>query len=251
MFSGGIGSWAAAKRVAAIHGTRNLTLLFADTLIEDEDLYRFLREAAKNVGGKLTRIAEGRTPWEVFKDERFIGNSMVDPCSKILKRNFMRRWLEEHCDPRQTVVYLGIDWSEIHRLERAAKRWSPWKVEAPLCDRPLRSKEELLKDLRRERLRPPRLYELGFPHNNCGGFCVKAGQAQFRRLLEVMPERYAEHERKEDELRVFLGKNVSVLKDRRGGQSRPISLRQFRERVHADANAFDPYEWGGCGCAVD
>jgi len=68
MFSGGIGSWAAAKRVAAVHGTAGLILLFTDTLIEDADLYRFLADAAVNVGGQLVRIAEGRTPWEVFRD---------------------------------------------------------------------------------------------------------------------------------------------------------------------------------------
>lgn len=34
-FSGGIGSWAAARRVADHHGTDGLVLLFADTLIED------------------------------------------------------------------------------------------------------------------------------------------------------------------------------------------------------------------------
>ena len=32
MFSGGIGSWATAKRVAAQHGTADLTLLFTDTV---------------------------------------------------------------------------------------------------------------------------------------------------------------------------------------------------------------------------
>jgi 3'-phosphoadenosine 5'-phosphosulfate sulfotransferase (PAPS reductase)/FAD synthetase len=56
MFSGGIGSWAAAKRVAERHGTSTLTLLFTDTLIEDADLYRFLVDAAENVGAKLARI---------------------------------------------------------------------------------------------------------------------------------------------------------------------------------------------------
>ena len=38
MFSGGVGSWAAAKRVVERHGTEGVVLLFADTLIEDEDL---------------------------------------------------------------------------------------------------------------------------------------------------------------------------------------------------------------------
>ena len=45
MFSGGIGSWAAAKRVRVEPGD-SLILLFTDTLIEDPDLYRFLGQAA-------------------------------------------------------------------------------------------------------------------------------------------------------------------------------------------------------------
>lgn len=251
MFSGGIGSWAAAKRVAKDHGTTDLVLLFGDTLIEDDDLYRFLREAADDVGGQLVWIAEGRTPWEVFRDERFIGNSMADPCSKILKRNFLRRWLAEHCDPTETTVYLGIDWSEIHRLERAADRWAPWTVQAPLCKPPLTSKEELLRSASKVGLRPPRLYELGFPHNNCGGFCVKAGQGHFKRLLEVLPERYRMHEEKEEELRAYLGRDVSILKDRRGGRTSPMSMREFRKRVQDEPSTVDEFEWGGCGCAVD
>lgn len=40
MFSGGVGSWAAAKRVAERRGTDGLILLFADTKSEDEDTYR-------------------------------------------------------------------------------------------------------------------------------------------------------------------------------------------------------------------
>lgn len=42
-YSGGVGSWAVAKRVIARHGAENTTLLFTDTLIEDSDLYRFLK----------------------------------------------------------------------------------------------------------------------------------------------------------------------------------------------------------------
>ena len=63
MFSGGVGSWMTSKRVADKYGVENLHLLFADTLMEDEDLYRFLEEAAENIGGKLIKIVEGRTPW--------------------------------------------------------------------------------------------------------------------------------------------------------------------------------------------
>lgn len=248
MFSGGAGSWATAKRVAEKHGTENLVLLFADTLMEDDDLYRFLDEAAEDVGGELVKVAEGRDPWQVFFDVRFLGNSRVDPCSRILKRELLRKWLEEHCTPSETTVYIGIDWSESHRFERAEQHWDPWKCYAPMCDPPYLDKLQVLEALREAGIRPPRLYELGFPHNNCGGFCIKAGQAHFKLLLETMPERYAYHERREAELREHLGKKVSVLRDRRGGETTPMTLTEFRQRVQATPEQLDLFEWGGCAC---
>lgn len=248
MFSGGAGSWGAAKRVAERHGTDDLTLLFADTLIEDEDLYRYLGEAAANVGGELVRLEEGRDPWQIFFDERFLGNTRIDPCSKILKRQLMRGWLEQNRDPDDTTVYLGFDWTEIHRMERASGYWAPWVVEAPLCQPPLTSKADLLEELFTQGVKPPRLYGMGFEHNNCGGFCIKAGQAQFERLLRMMPDRYRYHERREQELRDYLGKDVAILRDRQGGTVKPLTLRAFRERLEANPTLFDDSEWGACAC---
>lgn len=250
-FSGGAGSWATAKRVAEQHGTDDLTLLFADTLIEDEDLYRFLHEAAENVGGRLEVIAEGRDPWTVFFDKRFIGNTRIDPCSRILKREFIRKWLDAEYDPADTVVYLGIDWTEAHRIERARPFWEPWTIEAPLCEPPLLTKDEIREQLEREGIRPPRLYAMGFAHNNCGGFCVKGGQAQFATLLRQKRELYLYHEGREQEFRDFIGKDVAILRDRTGGRTRPLTLREFRERLEVQPDLFDQDEWGGCGCAVD
>lgn len=54
MFSGGVGSFAAAARVMRQYG-RDLTLVFADTLIEDADLYRFLVEAGAWLTGNAGR----------------------------------------------------------------------------------------------------------------------------------------------------------------------------------------------------
>ena len=248
MFSGGLASWAAAKRVAAENGTDALVLLFSDTLMEDEDLYRFLDQAAADVGGELVRLVEGRDPWQVFFDVRFLGNSRVDPCSKILKRKLLRKWLEKHCAPTETIVYLGYDWTEEHRVETTRERMKPWRVEAPLTRPPYRMKDQLGDDARALGIDPPRLYKLGFIHNNCGGFCIKAGQAQFARLLHTMPARYRYHEQREQELREHLDKDVAILRDRRGGVLRPMTLRDFRERLERNAGAFDQHDWGGCGC---
>jgi len=249
MFSGGIGSWAAAKRVAERHGTDNLTLLFTDTLIEDEDLYRFLEEAAANVGGKLVRIAEGRTPWQVFRDVKFLGSARGDPCSRILKREMSNCWLTDNCDPTNTIVYVGIDWTEAHRYTRLAARRAEagWRYEAPLCEAPWLQKHDMLLMCKEDGIAPPRLYALGFAHNNCGGFCVKAGAGHFANLLRTLPELYAHHEAEEAAIQPLLASPQTILRDRTGGDIKPLSLRALRERIETGWQP-DLFDLGGCGC---
>ncbi len=248
MFSGGVGSWAAAKRVAERHGTADLTLLFADTKQEDEDTYRFVQEAAQNVGAPLVTVADGRTPWEVFRDKRWLGNARLAQCSHLLKQEPCRRWMQEHAGPDATV-YIGIDWTELHRLPGAEKGWQPWRVEAPMVEKPLLTKPMMLDWLRREGLRVPRLYEWGFSHNNCIS-CVRGGQAYFKRLLTYLPDEYRYHEQQEQALREYLDKDVSILREQVQGEKRPLTLAELRERIEADQQ-IDMFDIGGCGCFLD
>ncbi len=250
--SGGVGSWATGRIVKdeiAQNGD-TLTLLFADTLIEDADTYRFLYAAADDLETPLTRIADGRTPWEVFKDNRFLGNTRVDLCSRILKRELLASYLDAHFDPADTINYIGIDWTEVHRLERARPRWEPWKLEAPLVETTF-SKADLLTWAETRGLPRQRLYEMGMPHANCGGGCVKAGQGHFAKLLAQFPERFAEWETNEQTMRDLLG-DVSILRDRTGGTTKPLTLRQLRKRIETkDTAQLDLFDFGGCGCAID
>lgn len=167
MYSGGVGSWMAAKRVAAKYGTNRLHLLFTDTMIEDEDLYRFLEESALNVGGTLHKVAEGRDPFEVFKDVRMMGNSRRDPCSRILKREMADKWIAKNFKPENTRVYVGIDWSEEHRYLRMIERKLPWVYKAPLTEPPYLRKDQMFMELSAEGIEIPKLYKMGFMHNNC------------------------------------------------------------------------------------
>ena len=250
LFSGGVGSWAAAKRVAERHGTDDLILLFTDTLIEDEDTYRFLEEAAANVGGEFVRIADGRTPFEVFKDVRFLGNSRIDPCSKYLKRDLADKWIKEHFQPGECIMYIGIDWSEIDRYERLAPRKLPYIYKAPLCHPPFVTRAEMHAWAEREGLRKQRLYEIGMSHANCGGGCVKAGQGHWAKLYKAMPERFAWWEMKEQEIRDMLG-DVSMLKQQVNGESAPLALSELRKRLEEDDTQVDMFDIGGCACMVE
>jgi hypothetical protein len=252
-FSGGVSSWAAAKRVAERHGTADLVLLFADTLYEDEDTYRFLNEAAQNIGVPLTRIADGRNPWEVFHDERFLGNSRLDPCSKILKRRLIDRWCKENCDKSDTILYFGIHWSESDRFDDIQKRLSDWKCAAPLCEPPFVGAEYLHHWAEQEGLQKQLLYELGFSHANCGGRCVKGGQAHWARVWRFLRHRFLEAERGEIWMSARCGQPVTILKERVGidaeGKAiyRPLPLSEFRRRLENDQQ-YDMFDVGGCGC---
>lgn len=250
MFSSGAGSWAAARRVAERHGTDNLVLLFSDVSMEDEDNYRFLHEAAADVGGDLVIVKDGRDIWQVFRDNRFLGNSRLANCSKFLKQQPARAWLDANCDPAVTSVYVGIDWSEQHRMAAVERNYLPYRAFAPLCEPPYVEKRDILADLRARGIEPPRLYDLGFAHANCGGGCVRAGQGQFAHLLKALPERYAEWEANEASLRDYLGADVAILRDRTGGGLVPLTLTTFRERMEAGGEQLDLWDIGGCGCFV-
>lgn len=213
MFSSGAGSWAAARRYVDANPGEHVTLLFADTKIEDEDNYRFLHEAAADIGRELVIVADGRTPWKVFNDEHMIGNNRAALCSRRLKQEPARAWLAANTD-EQTIVVVGIDWTEQHRLPAVEAAYAPRPVAAPLCQPPYTDKATILTDLRARGIEPPRLYAEGFAHANCGGACVRAGQGQWAHLLKQRPETFAEWDQQEQRFRERFGFDVAVLRDR-------------------------------------
>lgn len=251
-FSGGVGSWAAARRLVDQHGIDAVSLLVADTNSEADDWWPFVEACQADLGCRMVHLDNGgRTIWDVFEMNRFIGNTKVDLCSRVLKREPLRAWLDAHADPETDVVVIGFDWTEEHRFERAKGYWTPWSVVAPLCDAPYVEKPALLAELVRRGIPVPSLYLEGFPHNNCGGACVKAGQAQWAMLYRKRPETFADAEAHEEKLRGILG-DVAILKDRRGGATMPLTLGRFRERLDRAGEqltlGFDQDDWGACSC---
>ncbi|NMD72290.1 hypothetical protein HHO41_18640 [Bacillus sp. DNRA2] len=251
MYSGGIGSYMAAKRVAQKENIRDIILLFSDTLTEDEDLYRFIDQTIKEIGATFVRLCEGRDVWQVFKDVKYLGNSRIAPCTRVLKQEIARQWIISNFQPEEVKLYVGIDWMEIHRLEKIKKNWLPYKIKAPLCESPYYSKLEMFDELNRDGITVPRLYKFGFSHNNCGGFCVKAGQAHFKKLYDTMPERFLYHEEMEQEMIKFLGKEVSILRRQKNNRSYGLTLRKLREEIEEESKEIDLFDFGGCGCFIE
>lgn len=306
--SGGAGSWRSACIDRADHPSSEPVFVFADTLYEDADAYRFLIEGVAHILGRrlnwlpraedfpdyrvaaevsieayagnpawrayladlraevalalpeLVWLVDGRDVWEVYRDERLLGNAGKDPCSKILKRRVLAQWLEAECDPAADVVVFGIGEHEAHRYVggkgslglRRLFGERGWRTAAPLVDGRdgLRSP---LSFVRAARIEPPRLYRLGYMHNNCGGFCCKAGKAHWRNRLSVQPERFAYDQMMEAKVAAYIGDGYAMLRDRRGGDAKPLPLGQFASEVLADPDFRFDYDAGegGCGCASE
>jgi len=262
-FSGGLCSFWAAKRVVAAYGKENTILLFADTLIEDSDLYRFSDQCAAHLGIPITRICVGLTPWQLFRKEGLIGNARFKICSIRLKREPLNAWMESHyeMDKSQSnaffqdgVIALGMDWNESHRVQQFQAAHPTWSLLAPMTEAPIWDKCRMIRETEALGIDIPRAYRLGFPHNNCKMRCVAAGISHFVHLLAVDPEGYNEWEVEElvtqDDFRKRgIDDSFTILKDRRGGTTKPLSLRDLRLRVEA-GEKFPTDDWGGCGCSL-
>jgi hypothetical protein len=247
-FSTGAGSAYVAYRTIERYGIENTVLITANTGVEDYDNWRFAREVFVDLGKpKIHMLRDGRTPMQVGRDVRVVPNNRLAVCSRILKREIIRDFMEATYDPADSIVMLGFDWTEEHRLKASIEPWKPWTIEAPLMEPPI-DKGEILEFFASRGIVPPRLYSYGFSHANCGGACVRGGQAQWKLLHKTFPERYAEWEQEEQETRVFLGKNVTILRDRRGGTSTPMSLKRFRVERLEGGGEVDDEDWGACGC---
>lgn len=255
--SGGVGSYFTLKRVLEKNNKADVVPVFMDTLAEDGDLYRFLDDIENKLDIQITRLCVGKTPIELAFERKYLWNSRVAECSIKLKSKHFREWLIANYKPTECVLYLGIDWTETHRKSAIERNYEPYRVEFPMCEKPLLDKPEMIEQLKNDGIEVPRLYKLGFAHNNCKGCCVKAGIGQYRNLLLKDRVTFLEMENKEQAFRNKFGKDVSILK-RKG---KPFTLRQLRMTVETEPKQLDLFslepltqdecnDIGGCSCFI-
>ena len=250
--SGGTASAVAAERVLTRYEKSDVTLWFADTLWEDEDLYRLLDDLEKRWDKKIIRFTDGRNPLEVAEDRKLIPNSYAAPCSYYLKQLPFRKFITKLEKP--LTVHLGLDWTEEHRHAKPKEIYESIEgisVDFPLMWKPL-PYTSYSKTVEEWGIKSPRLYSYGFPHNNCGGRCVRQGASEWIRLQKHFPDRYSQVEKWEIEQQEKGGprKNRSILKKKVNNESKPLTLKELRlknETTQIDMfeNEGDSY---GCFC---
>lgn len=231
------------------YGAENVDMVIACLAMESPDLWRLVKECERLTGKHIKRItyqpyrqyAEDAPEamwwdiWDVFFQQGRMGSSLADPCSRVLKRETLRAYIQDNYPSGETVLHVGITGDEIDRMMAIQANWrrAGYRVEADLADR--RTVGTSAQRCKAMLGWTPRLYEWGASHNNCGGFCVKAGHAQMARLLWYEPELYAYHEGQEGRFQRTFDTDATIMRDRVTVEgvttSTPLSMVEFRERM--------------------
>lgn len=243
--SGGSASAVCADRVISRYGSETVTLWFADTLFEDPDLYRFLLDLEDYWNKKIIRYVDGRNPLEVHDPYDFIPNNRFVKCSAELKQKPFRNFLKTFAKP--VTVHLGLDWSEQHRHKKPKESYESITgvtVDFPLMWQPL-AYLGYQKTIQEWGIKTPRLYQMGFPHNNCGGRCIRQGNSEWLRLLQYFPERFEavmEWEKNKKE-KSTVAKDHAISKQRINGKTIPLTLEQLK--ANNETTQIDMFDYVG------
>ena len=269
-FSTGLSSFEAARRTIEQKGAQNVTVVFSDVRGdpsrdphaaplgtnwdgEDDDNYRFLSDAERLLGVPILRLQhpDGLGVWGAIFKERAISlraqRNPFAPCTKLLKMQTMDAFVQQMRAQKPVTRVLGLGWMEDDRVANFRNR-----VDAdawfPLCDAPFIDNCHIAAWLRERGVEPPRSYSQGYPHSNCGGACIKAGQQQWAALLRDNRGRYLYNETQEELFRAEINGQVSILRVQSGGNYAALPLSQFRQSIEAGTRKPAAFDWGGCGC---
>lgn len=245
--SSGAPSALLALKVVEKYGAENVHCVFADTLVEHNDNYRFLYDLQYKHGLEIIFINHGKTPEELQIEQKTLFTQALAPCTRILKLEPIRKhvlWLQQQ--GFVVVMHIGMTVEDSRdnrggringRLDAPTANWySVWcKPEFMLVDEGY-TRGQVQEELKQRNIQIPLTYSWGLPNANCvaQGGCVKGGKSYMQKILESYPEGYLRRETIEEqiiELRQLKGlKPFHHLREKGGS----ITLKEFRLRFETE-----------------
>ena len=185
--------------------------IYIDIADQHPDSMRFIKDCEKAIGKEI-KILKSREYRSVEDCVRVYGSFKhikgFAPCTNWLKKRVRKEWEEQHKDYEITYVW-GFDLNEKVRAERTIEANPQAQHEFPLIDRGL-SKEEVHGLFERTfDFARPKMYDLGYPNNNCIG-CVKGGMGYWNKIRVDFPQVFESRAKLEREVK------HSILKDKAG-----------------------------------
>lgn len=232
-FSTGLSSALMTVRLLERFGRDSVKIVFTDTLMEDEDNYRFMEDFESYFGVEVIKITAGLTPYQLMEKTNMIFNSKIAKCPFVLKRDVFMNYLKTL--EGEVTIHIGYDYKETHRCEPTKKYYEKYgyKVDFPLLWEPIIKEDYKELFIREYGIIPPRFYYLNYSHANCSGICVKQGGGDWLLTLIYFPERYKQIEEWEQRMIEKIGKRQTIISISTRDGNRIFgtyyTLREFRE----------------------
>lgn len=199
-FSRGAASAVAAHETLRRYGkTHEVFVLTNPVVEEDEDNLRFEKDVADWLRHPIIHVTHSKYPnasaKEVWDKRKAMAFPLGAPCTMLLKKEARQQW--EKDNPVDWHV-LGFTADEVERHKRFVlterSNVLPVLIDAGL------DKQACYDMLIKAGIKPPRMYDLGYPNANCVG-CVKATSPTYWNLVrETHPDAFEDRAKQSREL---------------------------------------------------
>jgi hypothetical protein len=191
--------------------------VYIDIPDQHPDTYRFLSDAEKLLGRKITTITAGKTIEEICYQYAFIRNVYgYAKCTMALKIN-VRKAFEKEVGATRNVW--GFDANETKRIERAKER--SLEDLFPLFDKNL-NKANVHFLIKEKGIKLPWMYAK-YKNNNCIG-CIKGGKGYWNQIRKDFPDVFAARAAMERKIGATIINGVYLDElDPKAGRNEPIT----------------------------
>lgn len=188
-FSCGVTSAVMCKKLVQENDVE-FEIVYEDTGSEHESNKSFLSDCSSWIGREIKTI---RSPffkdhWDVIERIRYVNGPSGAACTRKLKREVRTQYeyASEIAGDKVTGHFYGFDSGEAKRAKSFIER-NPGSY-FPLLRLGI-SKEECFSIITDAGIELPKMYQLGYGHNNCIG-CVKGGKGYWNKIRIDFPEAF-------------------------------------------------------------
>jgi len=182
-FSCGAASAIASK--LAVKKYNNCEIVYCDAGGEHESNYQFLKDVENWIGKEITILKSKKynSHFEVFEQTKYLQGIQGARCTTELKKKLRL----EYQQPDDIHIF-GYTVEEKKRAEKFENYNPELFVDWILIEKGI-TKDNCLGMLWQSGIKLPKMYDLGYNHNNCIG-CVKGGMGYWNKIRKDFPEHF-------------------------------------------------------------
>ncbi len=183
-FSCGAASAIAARKIIEMYAkTHNILVVNNPIKEEHEDNTRFLIDIQEYIQHEIIFSTNQKFPnasiVEVFDSRKYMSGIFGAPCTLELKKEARYQFELSHNINFHVLGFTIDEWKRQKNFNESERGNT-----LPVLISSLLTKEDCFKQLRRDKIKLPEIYNMGFPNANCIG-CVKSSSPTYWNLVRL------------------------------------------------------------------